>query len=177
MPENVEIKARANDPDALAVRVERLSDTPCAESLQEDTFFPTARGRLKLRVTGPGDACLIYYEREDSLGPKPSRYLLAPAPEPETLKALLAACLGVRGVVRKQRRLYMIGNTRVHLDRVEGLGAFVELEVMLVGGQSPDEGLAVARDIMAKLGISDRDLVKGAYIDLVEAAGRRQAIL
>lgn len=169
MPNNVEIKARTSDPDALAARVGQLSDTPCEESLQEDTFFQTARGRLKLRVTRPGDACLIYYEREDSLGPKPSSYLLAPAPRPEALKAVLAACLGVRGVVRKQRRLHMIGNTRVHLDCVEGLGAFVELEVMLVPGESVEQGLAVARDLMAKLAIADGDLVEGAYIDLLEA--------
>jgi predicted adenylyl cyclase CyaB len=167
MPTNVEIKARVSDLDRLRSLVEPLSDTPCEEALQEDTFFRTTAGRLKLRVTRPGGACLIYYEREDSLGPKPSRYAVSPTTDPESLRSLLAAALGVRGVVRKHRRLYVVGNTRVHLDSVEGLGTFMELEVMLQSGQSVEEGLGAARDLMTKLGISDGDLAKGAYIDLL----------
>jgi predicted adenylyl cyclase CyaB len=169
MPTNVEIKARVSDLDRLRLIVEPLSDEPCEATFQDDTFFRTTRGRLKLRVTRPGGACLIYYEREDSLGPKPSRYVVSPAPDPESLRSLLAAALGVRGVVRKQRRLYMIGNTRVHLDRVEGLGAFMELEVMLQSGQGVEEGLGVARELMTRLRIGTGELVKGAYIDLLEA--------
>ena len=170
MPTNVEIKARVSDLDRLRSLVEPLSDKPCEATFQEDTFFRTTAGRLKLRVTRPGGACLIYYEREDSLGPKPSRYLVSPAPDPESLKGLLAAALGVRGVVRKHRRLYMVGNTRVHLDSVEGLGTFMELEVMLVSGWSVEQGLGAARDLMTKMGISDADLVRGAYIDLLETS-------
>ncbi len=72
-----------------------------------------------------------------------------------------------RGVVRKERLLYMVGQTRVHLDSVEGLGHFVELEVVLRPGQSDDEGQAIARDLMARLGIREADLLETAYMDML----------
>jgi predicted adenylyl cyclase CyaB len=169
MPTNVEIKAKTREFERLRGLLEHISDTPCEATSQEDTFFSTARGRLKLRVTHPGGSSLIFYEREDSPGPKPSSYMVYPVADPGRLRAVLAACLGVRGVVRKQRRLYMIGNTRVHLDDVEGLGTFVELEVMLRDGESADAGMVVARGLMARLGIEEGDLVKGAYMDLLQA--------
>ena len=49
--------------------------------------------------------------------------------------AVLTEALGVRGTVRKERTVIRIGRTRVHFDRVDNLGCFVELEVVL----KPDE--------------------------------------
>ena len=88
--------------------------------------------------------------------------------DPENLKATLRLALGIRGVVRKTRYLYMVGQTRVHLDDVEGLGQFMELEVVLRDNQSDDEGQAIANDLMEKLGIAPTDLIEGAYMDLLE---------
>jgi predicted adenylyl cyclase CyaB len=81
---------------------------------------------------------------------------------------VLEAAMGIRGVVRKKRRLYWVNNTRIHLDEVEGLGSFMELEVMLSTGQRTEEGEATATALMKRLGIEIADLVKGAYIDLLE---------
>lgn len=169
MATNVEIKARVHDPAGLRERAEQLSDTPVELLLQDDTFFFVRKGRLKLRVLAPDRGQLVYYEREDRAGPKSSYYLVAPTPDPASLHAALAAALGVRGVVRKRRWLYMIGQTRVHLDDVEDLGAFMELEVVLMTGQSAEEGQAIATDLMARLGIAPEDLIEGAYLDLLEA--------
>lgn len=169
MATNVEIKARVNDPAGLRERIERLSDTPAELLVQDDTFFVVPRGRLKLRVLAPDRGQLVYYEREDRAGPKSSYYLVAPTPDPASLHAALAAALGVRGVVRKRRWLYLVGQTRVHLDDVEDLGAFMELEVVLQRGQSAEEGEAIATDLMARLGIATEDLIEGAYLDLLEA--------
>ena len=65
----------------------------------------------------------------------------------------------------------MIGRTRVHLDRVDGLGQFLELEVVLENQETAASGTAVARELMADLGIEPSQLVEGAYIDLL-AQGR-----
>jgi predicted adenylyl cyclase CyaB len=168
MATNIEIKARAKDFDQLREQVEQLSDTPVEAIPQQDTFFHTPKGRLKLRALTPNHGQLIYYEREDTSGPKVSNYFIYPTTDPKSLETVLAAALGVRGVVRKQRWLYMVGNTRIHLDQVEDLGNFLEFEVMLREDQSPAEGEIIASELMRKLGVEEADLVQGAYIDLLE---------
>lgn len=136
--------------------------------MQEDTFFNTPVGRLKLRVLARDLGQLIYYEREDTSGPKRSNYIISRTSEPASLKVALSAAVGVRGIVRKRRLLYWVGNTRIHLDEVEGLGSYMELEVVLDGDQSVEEGQSIATELMEKLGVAEADLVKEAYIDLVE---------
>jgi predicted adenylyl cyclase CyaB len=168
MATNIEIKANVKDFDRLKKQVEQLSDTPVEAISQQDTFFHTPKGRLKLRALTPDRGQLIYYEREDMSGPKVSNYFIYPTADPKSLAAVLAAALGVRGVVRKQRWLYLVGNTRIHLDQVEGLGTFLEFEVMLHEEQTPAEGEAIAAELMRKLGVEEADLVEGAYIDLLE---------
>lgn len=169
---NVEVKARAGDPARLRRILERLSGTPGEAILQEDIFFQTSRGRLKLRVFGASRGELIYYERENLTGPRRSNYLITPCGDPTSLRILLSTALGTRGVVKKRRLLYRIGNTRAHLDDVEGLGAFVELEVVLGEGGSLAEGESVAREIMKQLGIREAELIGEAYIDLLELNAR-----
>jgi predicted adenylyl cyclase CyaB len=168
MAANIEIKARVKDFDGLARRVEAFSDAPAVTLEQEDTFFNTPGGRLKLRVLAPDHGELIYYTRDDATGPKRSDYLISMTTDPEALKTVLATAWGIRGVVRKQRLLYRVGNTRIHLDTVEGLGTFMELEVVLATGQSEQQGFVTAVEVMARLGIADADLVDVAYIDLLD---------
>jgi predicted adenylyl cyclase CyaB len=172
MPSNIEIKARARDFGDIRSRAEALTDTPVEVIPQEDTFFQVPRGRLKLRVRRADPAQLIYYERPDQDGPKRSDYQIFETPDPESLKLTLGRALGIRGVVRKTRYLYLIGQTRVHLDDVEGLGQFMELEVVMRSGQPDSEGQEIARDLMSKLGVEQRDLLEGAYMDLLEEKGR-----
>jgi predicted adenylyl cyclase CyaB len=172
MATNIEIKARIQDFDNLKGRAERLSETPGTLIPQEDTFFHTPRGRLKLRVLAPDHGQLVYYERQDGTGPRRSDYYIYSTSNPAVLKEVLTMALGVRGVVRKQRLLYWVGNTRVHLDQVEALGSFLELEVVLEPGQTDEEGQAIATELMAKLGVEEEDLIEVAYMDLLESVTR-----
>jgi predicted adenylyl cyclase CyaB len=166
MPANIEIKARVRDFAAFEARATALSETYPQVIPQADTFFNVPSGRLKLRQLGPEDGQVVYYERPDQEGPKRSNYIVAATSEPAAMKAALSAALGVRGVVRKTRLLYMVGQTRIHLDDVEGLGHFMELEVVLRPGQSDAEGQAIAEDLMRRLGIKQEDLLEGAYLDM-----------
>ena len=168
MPANIEIKARVSNLAELRRRAEEISDTPVEVIPQEDTFFHTPKGRLKLRQLQPDRAQLVYYERPNQDGPKRSNYQLFETDNPEGLKTTLQLALGVRGVVRKTRYLYLAGQTRIHLDDVEGLGTFMELEVVLADGQTDAEGQSVAEGLMEKLGIRPEDLLEGAYMDLLE---------
>lgn len=167
MPTNIEIKARARDFEGIKSRAEKLSDTSVKVIPQEDTFFNTPQGRLKLRLL-TDQAELIYYTRPDQQGPKRSEYHIAHVSDPENLKCVLEMVYGIRGVVRKKRYLYLVGQTRVHLDEVEGLGQFMELEVVLDNGQSDAEGQKIAEDLMSALGVERADLIDGAYMDFLE---------
>lgn len=171
---NVEIKAVAAQFGRLAEQAARLADSGPFELEQDDTFFRTTAGRLKLRCFAREQAQLIYYERDDRNGPKTSFYQIIAIPDPDGLREALRLAWGIRGRVRKQRTLYLVGRTRVHLDRVEGLGDYLELEVVLSDSESSADGEREARRLMACLGISNDQLVSGAYIDLLEQAQARR---
>ncbi|MBI5647394.1 MAG: class IV adenylate cyclase [Ignavibacteriae bacterium] len=168
MPSNVEIKARVTRIEDIEPRVRLLCGEEPQHITQDDTFFVSARGRLKLRDFGDGSGELIHYERDDIDGPKQSRYVLAPTSSPAALRLALENALGISGRVRKSRLLYMLGRTRVHLDRVEGLGDFLELEVVLGETESAESGSDEARRILSLLGLGDDCLVAGAYVDLLQ---------
>ena len=168
MPANIEIKARLRNFEALRLKAEQLSDTPCQVIPQEDTFFNCPDGRIKLRQLGAGLGQLVYYRRPDVTGPKHSEYKIFETNDPAGLKSILSEAYGVRGVVSKVRYLYLVGQTRIHLDDVEGLGRFMELEVVLRSDQTDGEGQAIAEDLMHKVGILPEDLIDGAYMDLME---------
>jgi adenylate cyclase class IV len=168
MPRNVEIKARVADLDAIERRARAIATHGPEEIFQDDTFFPCDRGRLKLRDFGDGRGQLIHYERADEAGPKLSDYSIASTADPASLRETLARASGIAGRVVKRRRLYLVDRTRVHLDQVEGLGAFVELEVVLRDAEAPEEGMAVARKLLEDLGIAEDQLVTGAYLDLLK---------
>lgn len=168
MPANIEVKARARDFEGIRSRAEKLSDIPVQVIPQEDIFFHTEKGRLKLRILGPEHSQLIYYTRPDQEGPKRSDYHITRSPDPGNLKRVLELAYGIRGIVRKTRYLYLVGQTRVHVDDVEGLGRFMELEVVLEEGQSDAEGQKIAEDLMTALGVERDDLIDGAYMDLLE---------
>ena len=167
---NVEIKARVRDLDDFGARLKALKPGKARVLVQEDVFFPVPQGRLKLRVLGPRSGELIHYDRPDRPGPKSSDYEIVRTREPKKLREILTAALGVRGIVKKTRLFVRVGQTRDHLDDVGGLGLLMELEVVLRPGQTAGEGRAIATRLMKVLGISRGDLVRGAYIDLLEGA-------
>ena len=166
---NLEIKARVRDAGAMAARAAALAQGPPQVLRQEDTFFPVPVGRLKLRVFGVDRGELIYYRRADVRGPKTSSYAIAPPDRPHELGTVLAAALGSRTVVRKRRTVYLAGRTRIHLDEVQDLGSFVELECVLGPGDGMDGAEAELSDLMARLGVEAADLIEGAYADLLAA--------
>ena len=168
MMRNVEIKARVSDFEAIRSVAEGIADGPPMLIEQEDTFFECPNGRLKVRRFSSHVGELIYYERRNTAEPAESRYIRAATGDPELLVRALSHALAVRGVVRKKRILYVSGETRIHLDEVEGLGRFVELEVVLAPGQAFSDGLREARATMSRLGIQQHQLVDQAYIDLLE---------
>jgi len=172
MARNIEIKARIESIEAMAARVAALAEHGPIEIEQDDTFFACPRGRLKLRALSPQEGQLIFYHRPDQAGPKESSFVIAPTSEPDAMREALTNAYGQTGRVRKHRTLYLIGRTRVHLDRVEGLGEFLELEVVLAEGEPSEPGVAQAHKLLTALAIAPEQLIEGAYVDLLTARSR-----
>jgi predicted adenylyl cyclase CyaB len=166
---NIEIKARIASVDSLLPRAVAVAGGVPQRIEQDDTFFPVPMGRLKLRQFEDGSAELIHYQRTDTVDAKASDYVRVPVPDPAALREALSRGLGTLGRVRKRRLLLLTGATRIHLDRVEGLGDFMELEVVLADGQSDAEGQRIADALMTELGLADAERVAGAYMDLLIA--------
>jgi predicted adenylyl cyclase CyaB len=165
---NIEIKARADDLDAVRTRAVAIASGAPQLINQHDTFFIVDRGRLKVRAFADGSGELIAYERANERGPKQSTYTRAECRDAAALCEALARVLPVRGVVAKRREVFLAGRTRIHLDRVEGLGSFVELEVVLADDELPEAGLREAHALLESLAIAEGNLVPDAYIDLLE---------
>ena len=184
MPRNIEIKARVHNLESLLPSVAALADSGPTHIHQVDTFFSCSNGRLKLRKFSDTQGELIFYRRADSRQPKESFYVLVPTAEPDALREVLTLSYGMVGRVLKNRTLFMLGRTLIHLDRVEGLGDFLELEVVMAENEPAEKGLAVAQEILNDLAIAADQLVPGAYIDLLKKetyptpfAGATQATL
>jgi predicted adenylyl cyclase CyaB len=169
MARNIEIKARVENIAVLTPRVAEMASEGPLEIAQDDTFFHCANGRLKLRAFSNDLGELIFYKRVNQAGPKESFYLRSPTSSPETLRESLSLAYGQIGRIRKYRTLFLVGRTRVHLDRVEGLGHFLELEVVLVDDEPADEGVREAGELMDRLGVQPEQLIEGAYLDLMLA--------
>lgn len=169
MARNIEIKARIGSVEALVARAAALATEGPVEIVQDDTFFRCANGRLKLRAFSAESGELIFYRRPDRQGPKESFYLRSPTTEPDTLRESLTLAYGQSGRVRKHRTLFLAGRTRIHLDRVQGLGDFLELEVVLDGHEASEAGVREVQGLMAALGVEPSQLIEGAYVDLLAA--------
>ncbi len=167
MARNIEIKARIESVEAMAPKAAALADQGPIELHQDDTFFACQQGRLKLRAFSATEGQLIFYQRPNQKGPKESFFIIAPTVAPDSVRAALSLAYGQAGRVRTQRTVYVVGRTRVHLDRVEGLGHFLELEVVLAEGEPAGPGVEEAHKLMAALGITPAQLIEGAYVDLL----------
>lgn len=169
---NLEIKAVDPDPPATLHAALELGADDHGWLHQRDTYFHAVQGRLKLREAPPEPAELIAYARADLTTPKVSLYRIVQVADHVALVEALNDALGIRVVVEKARRLLRWRNVRIHLDRVEGLGDFVELEAVAT---SPG-GLETERDrveqLRAALGIADEHLIAHGYADLLTRRGR-----
>lgn len=170
MSRNIEIKARVDNLKALSAVAASFADEGPIDLAQDDTFFRCNNGRLKLRAFPNGTGELIYYRRPDLYGPKESFYLRSPTTAPDSLRESLSLAYGEAGRVTKLRVLFRVGRTRVHLDRVAGLGNFLELEVVLAENEPSDAGIREAQELMDRFGIKPEQLVDDAYVDLLSRA-------
>lgn len=172
---NVEIKAKLESLEEARTIARRLATDYVGLQRQRDTYFHCQSGRLKLRQIEGRPAQLIAYRRADQTAPKGSDYHLVPVEDPAGVKAALSAALGVRGVVCKQREIFLCENVRIHLDQVKGLGVFLELEAVVSrsGGKTGDETADRRRieQLLGEFGILPSALLPASYAEMAGPGG------
>ena len=171
---NLEAKFRLADLAKAHPQALEMGFEPRQKLEQTDSFFVTRQGKLKLREQG-NQAWLIYYDRRSLAELQLSSYRIVSVVDAEVLRFMLSEAIGVRAVVRKTRELLLRRNIRLHLDRIEGLGEFGELEAVL----GPDDSNQAFHDeikaILEGLDVDDADLIEGSYFELLDGAARAQA--
>ena len=167
--QNIEIKSRVPNLHIIRDLAISLGAEPHWVHHQTDTYFNAQQGRLKLReISGDEPATFISYSRSDESGSRISHYRLLPVPDAETLRTMLGETLGILVTIRKRRELFLYGTTRIHLDEVEELGMFVELETV-VGDQSADRAWRKHQHVLDALGLDSHEPVPVSYSDLMLA--------
>jgi homotetrameric cytidine deaminase len=164
---NVELKARDPDPArTLALALEAGAED-LGEIAQRDTYFSGARERLKLREQEPGESELIAYGRPNETQARVSEYRRVPVSDAGALREALDASLGTVVVVDKRRRLLLWEGVRIHLDEVDGLGSFLELEAVAPEGSDLSAERDKVERLRGELGVDDGNLVATGYSDLL----------
>jgi len=162
---NYEFKARLRNEKRIRAALKKLRARFIGTDRQVDTYFRVPRGRLKVRQ-GDIENALIFYERPNARGARPSRVRMIELPPNSPVQEILAAGLGVLAVVDKRREIYFAGNVKIHLDRVRGLGRFVEVEAISRSGRVR-RIREQARNFQKLFGITSADIVAESYSDLV----------
>ncbi|HTH30034.1 MAG TPA: class IV adenylate cyclase [Lacibacter sp.] len=165
---NIEIKARCADASFIRNYLQQNNARFVGVDEQRDTYFNTSTGRLKMRQ-GPIENALIYYNRENKAGPKLSEVKLLPLNNnAELLKELLMKAHGIKVVVKKKREIWFIDNVKFHIDEVESLGSFVEIEAIDADGSL---GLEKIKEqcyfYLQQFQIGDDNLLTHSYSDLL----------
>jgi adenylate cyclase class 2 len=161
---NIEIKAYCTNPEQAHAAAARLATHTVGRDLQTDTYFKTTKGRFKLRESSLSGAYLVPYLRADNENARASVYQKIPVDDAAAVKDLFSQLLGRHRVVRKERMIYLYHNVRIHLDQVEGLGAFIELEAVMSEEYSDEQTERDKLDfLMRQLGIRPTDLIATSY--------------
>ena len=164
---NIEIKARTRNADVIRKFLLDHHAEFRGTDLQTDTYFNVPAGRLKLRQ-GNIENNLIFYERENTAGPKRSDFQLVAVQDSEALLVLLTKAIGIKVKVVKKREIYFIGNIKFHIDKLEELGSFVEIEASNKEHNiSVEELQAQCNQYIAAFGINKEDMLSNSYSDML----------
>ncbi len=165
MPRNFEIKAKVEDVSVSEKIAIEIGARFNADFVQVDTYFDIPDARLKMREFGDDRAELIFYQRIETSERRWSDYEVVQVCEPEKLKNLLAKIFGIKVVVEKRRKVYLYENARIHFDKVNGLGDFIEFEVIFNGDEKQAEELM--EFLIGKFGLKQENFIKVSYSDLL----------
>jgi len=168
---NIEIKARLLQSETIHERLGATSAHFSQTLQQRDVFFAVPTGRLKLRFVN-NTAELILYQRSDAATLRGSDYERVAVADGDAMLRILTQTLKVAGEVRKVRQLYLLENVRIHVDAVQGLGSYIEIEAVMDADHDEEQCHEAAKTLLAALDIAPKEYESKAYIDLLQQASQ-----
>ncbi|MEW6733468.1 MAG: class IV adenylate cyclase [Acidobacteriota bacterium] len=166
--ENLELKAYARDLGESRRRLVAAAIPRLGLEHQRDYYLVVGEQRVKIRIIDDTHAFLIPYQRANTRNAKASRYRLQELSCTEALATVANA--EVLTTVIKQREIFLYaGNTRIHLDQVEGLGEFIEFEYLIRYGDEAEwlQAHKTLEYLTELLAIAPQDCLAGSYSDLL----------
>lgn len=168
MPRNVEIKARVADLASVREVALGIGARCHAVEVQTDRYYSVdGAHRVKLRTIAGGRAELVEYRRSEATGVRASDYIVTPVRD-EAAGLCLVPKGTPRVVVRKRREVLLWDNVRIHLDEVDGLGAFIELEAVVDERHDESTCRVQVATLMRALALRDEALIRASYAEMVD---------
>ena len=168
MRQNYEIKAKMFNYDVAKWKamafIKKFENKHHDVQQQKDVYFKIRGKRLKLRIINKESGNLILYKRDEKSVRRISKYLLADTNNPEELEQILKNFFEVLVVVDKKREIFIADNIRIHLDKVKGLGNFIEFEVIY---NSFNSAKKIMDDLIEYFELAESGFIKGSYSDLL----------
>ena len=163
MPTNLELKIQLKSHHLLRRRLIDIGADNIGILNQKDVYYTVPKGLLKLRIED-GRESLIFYKRNENAKTRWSDYDIIKF-ENEGGEKFLKKLFIVETVVEKRRELFYFENTRIHLDKVNILGNFIELETLVLSSKA--EAQKRFKRINTLLDLDSSMQIKKSYRDLL----------
>ena len=164
---NLELKVKCKDHRSALKAVKALNAEYSGILKQRDVYFNLKPGRLKLRTINNKRFELIYYKRPNRSSAKFSSYFISEITHPKRVEKILTEIYGIRAIVVKTRKLYLLRNIRIHLDTVKSLGKFIEFEIVCAGMKDEIESSGKMKYLKKEFNINPNDILRSSYSDMI----------
>ncbi|MDZ7765027.1 MAG: class IV adenylate cyclase [Melioribacteraceae bacterium] len=159
MSQNIELKIKLETFNDILNILKKYEVQKEAVLKQRDIYYKQKDGLLKLRIYSTNGE-VIYYKRDESAKDRVSNYQILNV-DPKEAEEFFKYIFETEVEVKKVRFLYLYKNTRIHLDEVEGLGKFLELETVVKG--STEEGIDEFNSVVELLRLDTSKQLKSSY--------------
>jgi len=167
----VEVKVKADHSKVRSI-LQKLGAIKIGIENQSDTYFAApyrdfSKTDEALRIRSlDGQAVLTYKGPKLDKVSKTREELETSVDEATTAKILHALGFSDAGIVRKKREVFRAGEITVCLDAVEGLGEFLEVEIIAEDEKDLDTSREKLFELLKQFGAGEKDSIRTSYLEM-----------
>lgn len=168
MPKNIELKTKLENFDRIKLILKQRGIELSEILIQTDIYYDFSNFLLKLRKSNE-EYQLIKYNRDEYGKERISDYEILKIRGEDPI-SFFNSIFKISTIVKKKRELYLYKNTRIHLDEVETLGKFLEIETVVKS--SDEEAQTEFQQVVNLLELDLSKQLKVSYRDLLISMNR-----